>query len=298
MSGGTWRSSSATLASVDVYGTVFGYTSGSVTISYTVSNGCGSSTATHAVTVNPMPFAGTISGPAAVCSGANITLSRSGGTGAGNWYSLVPSIAGVGATTGIVTGGTPGTTTILYVVSGPCGDDTAYYTMTVNALPAAGSITGPTTVCEGATITLSNPTGTAGGVWTSTNAARATVSTAGIVTGVGAGTVTISYTAITTSCGTAATSSSLTVNPAPRAGIITGASQLCPGTTITLTDTASGGSWSSTNIHTTHAGGAVSGVTVGADTLSYTVTNSNQQLRHGSGQACGSSTAHTNRRHH
>jgi hypothetical protein len=146
--------------------------------------------------------------------------------------------------------------------------------MTVNALPAAGSITGPTTVCEGATITLSNPTGTAGGVWTSTNTARATVSTAGIVTGVGAGTVTISYTAVTTSCGTAATSRSLTVNPAPRAGVITGASQLCPGTTITLTDTASGGSWSSTNIHTTHAGGAVSGVTVGADTLSYTVTNS------------------------
>jgi hypothetical protein len=49
---------------------------------------------------------------------------------------------------------------------------------------------------------------------------------------------------------------------------------LCPSTTTTLTDAAAGGTWVSTNVHTTHSGGVVTGVTPGIDTIGYSVTNS------------------------
>lgn len=56
------------------------------------------------------------------------------------------------------------------------------------------------------------------------------------------------------------------------AGVITGLSSLCMTDTLTLTDTASGGIWSVSNSHATVAGGTVTGITPGIDTVFYTVT--------------------------
>jgi len=57
------------------------------------------------------------------------------------------------------------------------------------------------------------------------------------------------------------------------AGTISGDTVVCFGSSITLTDTASGGIWSISNGHATIASGIVTGVTAGADTVIFTKTN-------------------------
>ncbi len=60
------------------------------------------------------------------------------------------------------------------------------------------------------------------------------------------------------------------------AGIITGPSSLCVGSTITLADTTSGGTWSSSNtaVATIGSSGVVTAIAGGSTIISYTVTSS------------------------
>lgn len=156
------------------------------------------------------------------------------------------------------------------------GDGSVTVTM-VCETPVAGTITGTTTLCAGGqTSSLTNTTGSTYGYWSSTNLAVATIgSTSGVVTSGVSGTTTISYIA-TTACGTSATATAVvTVNALPSSGTITGTDNVCPGLTVTLANTASGGLWSSSNTAIASvdaASGVVTGVTSGAATISYTVT--------------------------
>ena len=139
-------------------------------------------------------------------------------------------------------------------------------------------ITGTTTLCAGSTTTLSDAT--AGGAWVSGAPAIATISGTGLVTGVAGGTATISYTV-----GTCTVTTTVSVNPLPNAGSITGSIRdtiVCVGKTDTLADAAGGGVWSSSNtsLATVGTSGIVTGVAAGIDTIVYTVTN-----------GCGSATA-------
>jgi len=261
-SGGSWSagSSNATVSG----GVVTGVTAGPVTISYSYTNGCGTSVATHAVTVNPQPNAGIISGATSVCVLSTTTLhdTASGGTWSASNSSA--TIAG-----GVLTGAAAGVDTINYTVTNTCGTAVAVWTDTVNANPNAGAISGSNTVCAGANLTLSDAA--TGGAWSSSNA-HATVA-GGVVTGVSAGADTIRYT-VTNSCGTASAIKIITVNPLPAPGTISGASTVCVLSAITLTDTSSGGTWSASNSTATVAGGIVTGISAGLDTISYSVTNS------------------------
>jgi uncharacterized protein YjdB len=75
VAGGTWLSSDITIADVDMAtGIVTGIVAGTTTISYTVTNACGSATITKTATVNSMPVAGAISGTTVVCEDANTDL--------------------------------------------------------------------------------------------------------------------------------------------------------------------------------------------------------------------------------
>lgn len=65
--------------------------------------------------------------------------------------------------------------------------------------PVVAAITGNGTVCKDATTSLADAT--VGGVWSSDNAAIATVSAAGVVTGIVVGTTNINY-SVTSACGT------------------------------------------------------------------------------------------------
>ena len=217
------------------------------------------------VIVIPLPVAGTISGASTVCVDAPITLSHSGA--AGTW-SAVNANASINSS-GIVTGIAAGTDIISYTVTNSCGTIAATENITINPLPMAGSITGNNAVCVGSQIILSHSGAT--GTWSSLNG-NASVS-GGVVEGISAGTDIISY-SVTNSCGTVTTEKNITINPLPIAGTISGPSTVCVGAQIKLTNSASGGIWTTANENASVSGGLVTGVSAGAEMISYTVTNS------------------------
>lgn len=194
--GGTWSSSNTAIATVvAATGSVTGVTSGTTTISYTLGTGCYS---TLLVTVNTVP---PVTGTNTVCAGATTTLTHSipGGT----WSSSTPAVATV-STAGIVAGITGGTATISYTFG-----TSGCYAATVVTVIGDPAITGSATVCVGLTTTLNALP--AGGTWSSSNTARATVgASSGIVTGITTGTVTIKY-KVTTACGTDSATHAMTV---------------------------------------------------------------------------------------
>ena len=153
-------------------------------------------------------------------------------------------------------------------------------TLTINQTPTVAAISGNSTVCLGSTIDLTDAT--SGGIWNTSNGNIARVSSSGAVTGLRAGTVTITYT-ITNACGQITASKNVTVDISPVSGTITGPATLCVHGTITLQNTTTGGTWSSTNssIASVNATtGVVTGIRFGTATIDYTVSN-----------ACGIGTA-------
>jgi len=261
--GGTWSSGDSTVANIDAMGSVAGINAGTATITYGISNSCGTYVATTSLHIDTVLSLHPISGADSVCSGAMTTLTTpdTGGT-----WTVTNTHASVSA--GEVTGLLPGADTILYTIHNTCGSYSTDHSVVVNALPYAGNITGADTVCPGAAITLSDTT--SGGVWTKTNT-HASVSASGIVSGVTAGMDSILYT-VTNSCGTAYDTLAITVLPAASAGTITGASAVCVGTSTTLHDAVTGGTWSSFNSNATVADSIVTGTATGTDTIYYSVT--------------------------
>ena len=270
-SGGVWSSTATGTATVGSNGIVAGVAAGTTTISYAVTNSCGTAAATQVVTVNPSIDGGTISGIATVCSLFSTQLSDNG-TGGGSWSSALPGVATVG-TSGLVPGGSFGTAMISYNVSNSCGAASANIVVTVGVAPSAGVISGTLVECVAASTALTD--GASGGTWSSVSPGVATVGTSGLVTGVSAGSSVISY-FVTNSCGSDVATAIVTVNPLPDAGAITGTAIVCAGGGMTpLTDISGGGVWSSTDIGIATVGstGIVSGVAPGTATLSYSVTN-------------------------
>jgi Zn-dependent metalloprotease len=156
--GGVWSSGAPPVASVDAAGNVTGATPGVATISYVVTNACGTATATTTINVNASPVVSVITGAAGVCVAGVITLSDA--TPSGVWSSSNVAVATVG-TAGQVSGATAGTANIIYSVTNGAGCTTSQNTtITVNALPSASiSATGSTTICSAGSVPLSGPVG-------------------------------------------------------------------------------------------------------------------------------------------
>jgi hypothetical protein len=268
--GGVWSSSNTSIATVGSTRVVTGVSAGLDTISYSVTNACGTSNATYAITVNPPPVSGTISGAAIVCIGSAVALTDAASGGV--WSSSNTGIATAGSA-GIVAGISGGTATISYTVTNVCGVSYASHIITVKSFPDPGVITGTTTTCPDSSAQLSDAV--AGGAWSSANTGIVTVSSTGALTGVAAGGATISY-AVTNICGTTYATQSVTVNPGPDAGTIFGPATVCPDSAITLADPATGGAWSSivTGVATIDPTGLVRGITPGTTLIGYSVANS------------------------
>ncbi|MES2701903.1 MAG: Ig-like domain-containing protein [Bacteroidota bacterium] len=255
VSGGTWSTGSSN-ATVGSTGMVTGISIGTATISYSVTGSCGTAVATKAITIGSA--VDEITGITTVCAGSATTLSNT--TTGGTWISGNSGVATVGSASGIVTGIAAGVVNITYAVSG----GTAVASVTVNGLPAV--IVGATSVCEGSVITLTSTT--TGGTWSS-GSSNATVGSAGEVTGVTAGTATISY-SLGTGCARTAV---VTITEQP--GAITGTPSVCIGTSSTLSNSVSGGTWTggtSGNVGIT-GGGVVTGITAGTATVSYIMSS-------------------------
>src|SRR5262249_28865751 len=144
------------------------------------------------------------------------------------WGSSNPGNISV-STTGDVSGLVLGGGSIISYTIGSC---TAIHPMTVN--PAPSAITGPSSVCIGSTISLSDASG---GAWSSGSPAIAVIgSTSGVVTGIAAGTALIT---LTRGCPI-----TYVVTVTTGGGPISGPSSVCVGYAAALTDAVAGGTWS------------------------------------------------------
>lgn len=205
-----------------------------------------------------------VTGTPTVCAGGTTTLSCA--TPGGTWSTGSPGIVSVSGA-GVVSGVSAGVAIITYDVGGCM----SAMEVTVNAAPSAGTISGVVPLCVGVPHTLG--TSVAGGVWSSSATGVATVSAAGAVTGISTGTAVISYT-VTGLCGTATATQIVTVGTLPVVAGITGPDTVCVGSTITLANTTLGGFWSHFDVtKTTIAGGLVTGMAAGYDTVYYDVGN-------------------------
>ena len=219
------------------------------------------------------PVVPAITGSLTVCSGAATTLS--GAVAGGEWSVSNATLATV-STSGVVSGISAGNDTVYYVVSNACGTTTISRGIAIAALPAAGTIGGTPTVCQGDTVALTETT--LGGTWALAGfaGAVAAIDTGGRLRGISPGTVTVEYLA-ENSCGVDTAFFTATVNPRPQAGLLGGTNQLCIGGTGSVSSTDSGGVWSTAEgaiLHLNATTGGFSALSAGTAIITYTTTNS------------------------
>ena len=249
-----WSSSSGAAAAGSSSGVVTGVSGGTVDISYTsTSTGCAS---VYPVAVIQVPA---IIGSTHICAWGS-TMMVSDSLAGGSFTSTLVTVSD----SGLVLSYAPGTATITYTESHGCF---VVANITVNPLP--GDILGSHGICVGASTTLSDTS--VGGVWSVASGGAGTISTAGVFDGLTMGVANISYTTGRYGCSQSMT---ITVDAAPTsAGTITGSSNVCAGSTITLSDATAGGVWSAASATVGSSSGTVSATSAGVATIDYTVSN-------------------------
>jgi hypothetical protein len=210
--------------------------SGTYTAVVTNAAGCSATSAPITVTVNPAPAASiTANGPTAFCAGGSVILSATG-PGSYVWSN--------GSTASSVAVNTSSSLSYTVTDANGCTTTTAPTVVTVTALPVVPAILGNNTVCQGASTLFTNAATT--GVWTSSNAAVASVDATGNVTGVTGGNATISYTVTTNGCSTTQVKN-ISVQTAPVTSITaSGPTTFCAGGSVVLT-AGSGAAYAWTN---------------------------------------------------
>ncbi len=280
---GFWSSNDTAIATISSTGVVTGVRAGTVTITYSTyfhdynsyyapwwtssypvpySRGGCYSTITVTILANPP-----ITGIAPLCVGDSITVHHD--TAGGTWTSGSTALATIGASSGLVRALSGGTLLITYTY--PPWGCAVTGVFTVNAPPVP--ITGLTVVCRGSTGHLYD--GSSSGAWSSSDPSVASIDAAsGMLYGIAFGTATITYTITWSGCYVTTT---VTVPPyivvAPITPLAT--VSLCVGDTITLSDSTTGGTWSSgtTSVATISATGLVTAVGAGTTIISYYVSN-------------------------
>jgi hypothetical protein len=175
---------------------------------------------------------GAWAGPPASYTGG--TGGSCGGTNSNGGNGNVRGGGGAGAGTGATTGGNGGNGSVR---------------ITFTCASSAGTLSGTQTVCQGSTTSFSSTQ--AGGTWTTSSAATATVNALGVVSGVAAGTATITYTVGGSGgCTTFTATRTVTVSASntPSASIVSNDADnsICPGTSVTFTATPTNGGASPT----------------------------------------------------
>ena len=298
---GTWtltRTPGGTTTGAGATTTVSGLPA-SGTYTFTVTNASGfTSPSSDPVDINAQPVIpgqpGTMSGATPVCQGSSQTYSISAVTGATSYTWTLPS-GWSGSSTSTSITATAGATggTISVTANNSCGSSIARtLSVTVTAVPGQpGTITGATTVCQGAaqTYSISAVTGATSYTWTLPSGWSGSSSSTSITATAGSSGGTISATA-NNSCGSSASrtlSVSVTATPA-QPGAISGLTSVCQGTSNTYSISSvsgatsynwslpSGWSGSSSSTSITATAGSSGG------TISATANNS-----------CGSSASRT-----
>ena len=276
--GGTWSSSNEAVATVNPStGLVSALGAGTTDITYSVTGCSGTATNFQTLTVNPNANAGTVSGVSPLCIGNSETYTSDGDAG-GTWSSTNETVATVNNSTGEVTPLSAGNTNIVYTLNIGCNiPATSFQELVVQNLSGnAGTVSGAATVCAGAT-SIYTSDGDAGGAWSSSDEAVATIDAAtGELTAVAAGSATITYT-VSSGCGAPVTATiNVTVGSAANAGTVSGSGALCVGNTGVYTSNGTtGGTWSSSDeaVATINATtGELTAVASGTTDIVYSVT--------------------------
>ncbi|MFL5752171.1 MAG: PKD domain-containing protein [Bacteroidia bacterium] len=137
---------------------------GTYNVIVTNSNSCSTTSSNYAVSVNAAPTS-VVSGPTAVCSNGNVTLSaagssaNSGSISGYQWQLGGSNIAGATSSTYVATAG--GTYNVIVTNSNACSATSSNYIVNVNAAPTA-TVSGTTSFCSNSNTVLSATGSTAG----------------------------------------------------------------------------------------------------------------------------------------
>ncbi|MBK7524699.1 MAG: Ig-like domain-containing protein [Saprospiraceae bacterium] len=276
---GTWTSSNTAVATITNAGVVTGVTAGSVTLTYTrTSDGC-SNTTPITVNANPTaPVVGTITQPTCTTPTGSVVLS--GLPASGSW-TITRTPGGTtytGSGTSFTVTGLPVSTTYTFTVtnSNSCTSPSSA-NVVINPIPTNPVIGGATSVCVGATASVTPNTL---GTWASSNIGIATITNAGVVTGIAAGSVTLTYTRTADGCANSIPFNVHSNPSTPVLGSITQPTCLLPTGSVFLNGLPATGSWTITRTPggTTYSGSGTSYTVTGLPanaTYTFTVTNSN-----------------------
>ena len=236
---------------------------------YTVSAGINNCYSSDSVMVHMLsvPDGSSITGSQLVCQSATTLFTDS--VLGGHW-SVTNNHATINSA-GVLMGASYGVDTVLYVLSNMCGSDTNRLAVVIDRVPVIDSISAPSFVCVGSSVSVSDLT--SGGSWLMSNG-HATIDSAGHVMGISPGTDTVQY-IVANTCGIDTVHKLLSIIQLPVAGHIVGPIDVCIGSNILLSDTSLGGVWSSGNpgVATISAAGLLHGISFGNVVIRYTVTN-------------------------
>ena len=252
-----WKVGGVNVASAGTSATYTATAAGSYTVTVTNSNGCSFTSSAYVVSVNALPTITASATATAVCqstSAQNTSLAYIATTNTPTTYSIswtatptnsFVAVTDAALTTSPISVTVPSNTaagtytgTLTVKNANGCVSNGTSFTVTVNALPTAPTITagGATTFCSGGSVVLTASAGTTY-LWSNNATTQAiTVTTAG------------SYTVRVTNanaCQSAASAATVvTVNALPTAPIITSSvTTLCTGSPVTLTAAAFGNNW-------------------------------------------------------
>ncbi len=260
ISGGTWVSDNAQIATIASNGTITGLIAGSVTFTFTdTATGCTAISAP--IIVNNLPDV-MLSGPSTICLGTSTNLLPSNG---GVWTSSDNSLATVSAN-GIVLGLSPGTVSFTYTESASGCPSSDSLNITILDQPQTQLI-GSNTICEGFTTSLLPNTG---GDWTSNNTSVASITASGLVTGIGQGVARFTF---TSDAGCSSSQSAPVIVYGKPQIFLENENNTCIGSSIHILP-STGGTWTSSDatIASITDGGEITGMSQGLVIFVFTDT--------------------------
>lgn len=234
-----------TYTSINIPNQVFTAPGGTTPVNHTirlqVTNGCGFDDSLVTITVHPLVVANLTPITSIICAGSSVTFTQnSQGTNLTYLWDFGNGNTSTSATPPAQAYPTAGTFPVSLIVTGFCGSDTAFGTVTVNPIPAAPAVLGDT-ICAGTstTLTATAPGGTY--QWYDLPIGGTLLQTGASYTTPVLGATTTYYVQTTVlGCVSARTPVTVTVNIAPVAPTVLG-TIICAGNTATLSATAPGG---------------------------------------------------------
>jgi len=255
---------------------------GIYTVTVTDNNGCKGSGVTQAVSVNGVPSITVTVTPNPICAGGTLSFNSTPVGGSGTYNSFVWSGAATLAAvqnpslTNVTTADN-GIYTVTVTDNNGCAGSGVTSAVTVNSLPSITATALPNPICAGGTLSLnSTPAGGSGTynsfVWSGSGFAAAVQnSSVSNITGSEGGIYTVTVTD-NNGCSSYGVTAAVSVNPLPQ--VISGVDSVCVGGTTLLSD-ITGGTWSSnnTNVNIGSLSGLVTGEMAGTSIVSFTSTS-------------------------